>query len=200
MTEAPQTYSASHLRRQREAHTRTDGYGRHRHLYLHDTIRRIAEQLRRITERQELTWLDYGCGKGTFIEEIRPLDLFGRIAGYDPAVDKFRTRPERSYDLVTCLDVLDVTESRFVPNLAADVARLTDGVALFDCLTRPKPDGALRPHPPFHWNYIVGQAMRVLDTRVEFAGLDGFERVLVLAAPRDSAIRLDLYPGPEAAP
>ena len=186
------TFSASHLRQQRDAHARSDGYGRHRHLYLHDAMRRLAERLRPGNEGGSLSWLDYGCGKGTFIEEIRPLDLFGRIDGYDPAVDKFRARPDQRFDLVTCLDVLDITEKRFVGNLVGDVARVTAGVALFDVLTRPKPGGTLRPHAPFFWSHLVSQGMTVLDTRVEFAGLDGFERALVLAAPRASGIRLDL--------
>ena len=36
-----------------------------------------------------LTLLDYGCGKGRFIEEMRGLNLFSDIAGYDPAVAIF---------------------------------------------------------------------------------------------------------------
>jgi len=41
-----QTHSSGHIRRQREAHARSDGYGRHQHLYLHDTMRRLTPDSR----------------------------------------------------------------------------------------------------------------------------------------------------------
>jgi SAM-dependent methyltransferase len=178
------TYSPAHLGRQQEAHARADGYGRHRHLYLHDSIRRIAAGLRGAGEQAEgLSWLDYGCGKGGFIGEIRPLGLFATIDGYDPAVEAFRARPERRFDLVTCLDVLDVVEPQFLPNVLNDVAALTGRLAIFDCLTRPKADSTLRPHPPFYWSYLVGRHMKVLEAKTEFPGMEGFERVVIQAAP-----------------
>jgi SAM-dependent methyltransferase len=188
MTGTRQTYSTSHIRRQRDAHRRADGYGRHRHLYLHDTMRRLAALLRQANATPSLTWLDYGCGKGAFIEEIRALGLFAAIAGYDPAVDAFRARPSGRHDIVTCLDVIDIVEPRFLPDVLMDVAGLTGGIALFDCLTRPKP-GTLRPHPPFYWTYRVSERLAVLESRVEFPGLDGFERVVIVAAPREHAAR-----------
>ena len=54
------------------------------------------------------------------MEQIRPLDMFETIVGYDPAVDAFRLRSEGHFDLVTCLDVLDVTETRFQGAVIAD--------------------------------------------------------------------------------
>jgi len=172
---APQTFSGSHIRRQREAHAKADGYGRHRHLYLHDTLRRLARQL------DARSWLDYGCGKGEFIEQIRPLDLFATIAGYDPAVDAFAARPEGRFDVVTCLDVLDIVEPRFLAALLDDVAGFTAGLAVFDMLTRPN---RLRPHPPFYWTSLVRQHMDVVESSVEFPGVQDFERVVIVAAPR----------------
>ncbi len=179
----PQTFSAAHLRRQRDAHARADGYGRHRHLYLQDTFVRLARRLRDAAGRPGIDWLDYGCGKGTFIDQIAPFGLFNRISGYDPAVEAFRSRPQRRHDLVTCLDVLDVVEPRFRAELLEELAALASGVVLLDCLTRPRPGGALQPHPPFYWSTLVRQHLKVLATRIEFAGMDGFERVLILAAP-----------------
>ncbi|MGH7153368.1 MAG: methyltransferase domain-containing protein [Acetobacteraceae bacterium] len=184
----PQTYSSGHLRRFREAH-RTDAYGRHRHLYLHDAMREIATSLRSAKPTEHLSWLDYGCGKGGFIDEVRPLGLFATIVGYDPAVEAFHARPDRRFDAVTCLDVLDIVEPRFLSNVLADVAALTDGVALFDCLCRPKPGTPLRPHPPFYWSHLVGQHMSVAETKVEFSGMDGFERAIIRAMPRPSPPR-----------
>jgi methyltransferase family protein len=181
----PTTFSSTHVRRQRERHTRTDGYGRHRHLYLHGAMRRLAAELREGDAAAPLSWLDYGCGKGEFIEQIRPLGLFATIVGYDPAIETFKTRPEGRYHLVTCLDVLDVVEPRFLAAVIGDVAALTGGLALFDCLTRPKP-GTLKPHPPFYWSYLVVQHMDMRQTHVEYPGMEGFERAIIIAAPRTS--------------
>jgi len=132
-----------------QAHSQADGYGRHRHLYLQGTMRHLHTGLARAREGEPVTWLDYGCGKGTFMEEIRALGLFDSITGYDPAVETFMRPPEGPFDLVTCLDVIDVTEERFRPALIKAVARLTRGVSLFDCITRHKPDSPLRSHPAF---------------------------------------------------
>jgi len=185
VTQKPETYSTSHLRRQREVHARTDGYGRHRHLYLHDLMRYLAAVLRTAKPTGDLTWLDYGCGKGGFIEQIRPLALFDTITGHDPAVETFRARPDRPYDLVTCLDVLDVVEPGFQDAVVADVAVLAGGFAVFDCLTKPKLTATLRPHPPFYWAQKVRRHMDVTETRVEFPGMQDFERALIIAVPRD---------------
>lgn len=181
------TYSDAHLRQQKDAHAREDGYGRHRHLYLHDTMRQIAAGLRQSGQTRDLTWLDYGCGKGGFIEEILPLGLFATIRGYDPALDAFASRPERRFDLVTCLDVLDVVEASLLSNVLNDIAALTGRLALFDCLTRPKFGSQLRPHPPFYWSYRVGQHMNVRETKTEFHGIEGFERIVIQASPRGPA-------------
>lgn len=187
MSDPPQTYSPAHLRRQRDSHARADGYGRHRHLYLHDRMRQLARDLSRTKPEGHLTWLDYGCGKGGFIEEIRPLALFAAIAGHDPAVEAFRARPEGRYDLVTCLDVIDVIEPGFLGAVLEDVAAFTGGLALFDCLTRPKPGATVKPHPPFYWSHLVRQHLDVVETKVEFPGMDGFERAVILATPRGGA-------------
>ena len=101
--------------------------------------------------------------------------------GYDPAVDAFATRPEGRFDVVTCLDVIDIVEPRFLPALLHDVAAFTAGLAVFDVLTKPN---RLRPHPPFHWTSLVRQHMDVVESSVEFAGMQDFERVVIIAAPR----------------
>jgi Methyltransferase domain len=183
ITEPVETFSSAHIGRQREAHA-ADGYGRHRHLYLHDTMRRIATSLRQAKQGYDLSWLDYGCGKGGFIEEIRPLDLFTTIRGFDPAVAAFAVRPEGRFDLVTCLDVLDVVEPQFLGNVLDDIAALTEHLALFDHLTRPRADSQLRPHPPFYWSHLVGQHMEIVGTKIEYPRMDRFERAVIQATPQ----------------
>jgi hypothetical protein len=177
------TLSTSHLRQQREAHRRADNYGRHRHLYLHDTMRRLAGTLREMAPGAVPTWLDYGCGKGEFIAQITALGLFTSITGHDPAVGCFSTRPSAQFDLVTCLDVLDIVEPQCLDAVLADVAQFTSRLALFDCLTRPKPESGLRPHAPFYWTMVVARRLHVVETWTAFPGIHGFERVLIIAAP-----------------
>ena len=150
-------------------------------------MRRLAATLRQSRSGEPLRWLDYGCGKGVFMEQIAPFGLFETIVGYDPAVDAYRSRPIGGFDLVTCLDVLDVTESRFQDAVIADVAKLTNRIAVFDCLTKPKPESLLPPHAPFYWAHRVRQHMDVLETRTEFPGMIGFERVILVCARRDMA-------------
>ena len=175
------TFSTPHIDRQRASHAAADGYGRHRHLYLHDTMRAFAKQLR-TADGTAPTWLDYGCGKGGFIAQIEPMGMFGTIAGYDPAVRSYNRKPEGTFDLVTCLHVIDVVEPRFLDAVLDDIVACTDGVALFDVLTRPAGPTTLRPHPPEYWTALVGRRMRVLDTTVVFPEIDGFERAIITAA------------------
>ena len=141
-------------------------------------MRRLAGQI------AARSWLDYGCGKGGFIDQIRPLGLFETIGGYDPAVDAFAARPAGRFDLVTCLHVLDVVEPRFLAAVLDDVVAFTGGLAVFDLLTMPKPTSTLRPHPPFYWTHLVRQHMDVVESNVEFPGMQDFERVVIVASPR----------------
>ena len=134
-----------------------------------------------------MSWLDYGCGKGGFIEQIRPFGLFATITGYDPAVPSFQARPATPHHLVTCLDVLDKVEEAFLDAVLADIAALTSDLAVFDHLTLPKLGSGLRPHPPFYWTQLARRHMDVVETTMEFPGMQDFERAVIVAEPRRRA-------------
>ena len=174
MHERP-TFSAGQRRRHAAEHAASNGYGRHRHLYLQPIVRTIADQI------SAISLLDYGCGKGTFLEEIRALNLFTTLSGYDPAVTDFSARPTGKYDLVTCLDVLDVVEPAFLNAVMDDIASLAGGVVLFDCLTRPPSGSRFKPRSPFVWRQIIADSFFVDRMVVEFAGIDSLERAIILA-------------------
>jgi hypothetical protein len=176
------TFSDTHLRRLRTQHAKSDDYGRHRHLYLHDTMRGLAATIG-AAKGERATLFDYGCGKGRFLEEMRRLDVFGDSAGYDPAAPGFQTLPSGRYDLVTCLDVLDAAEGHFVDAVIEEVARITANTAVFDCLTKPAPKSGFKPHPPFYWIELVAKRMSVLKTEMHFLGLAGHERAVIIAKP-----------------
>ena len=108
--------------------------------------------------------------------------MFTYTIGHDPAVTTFRARPSRTYDLVTCLDVIDIVEPKYLDAVPLDVATFTAGLAVFDCLTRPRPDSPLRPYAQFYWTHRIQQHMDVVKTQVEFPGMEGFERAVIVAA------------------
>ena len=176
----PGTFSKGHLEKQRLAHASSDGYGRHHHYYLDDILRGVTER----AGGGELTWLDYGCGKGTFIERVRPLGLFNEITGFDPAVAEFSARPAGQRDVVTCLDVLDTVEPQYREAVLREIAGLTRHFAVFDCVTRPKRGGRLLRLAPSFWTKFVGRVLDVVEERVEYAGMEGLERVVLITAPR----------------
>ena len=178
---APETFSRDHLEAQRHAHAVSDGYGRHDHHYLYAVLRDIAA---RAGGGGELTWFDYGCGKGTFMERVRLLGLFGTIAGYDPAVAEFAQRPMGQWDVVTCLDVLDTVEPQYREAVLREIAGVTRHFAVFDCVTRPKRGGRLLRLAPGFWAKFVGRVFDVVEQRIEYAGMEGLERVVLVAAPR----------------
>jgi SAM-dependent methyltransferase len=177
----PGTFSRDHLEEQRRAHAVSDGYGRHHHFYLDEVMRDLATRAGGIGE---VTWLDYGCGKGTFIERVRPLGLFSAIAGFDPAVAEFAARPVVPADVVTCLDVLDTVEPQYREAVLREIAGVTRHFAVFDCVTRPKRGGRLLRLAPGFWAKFVGRVFDVVEQRVEYAGMEGLERVVLVAAPR----------------
>jgi hypothetical protein len=67
-----------------------------------------------------------------------------------------------------------------------DVAALTGGLAVFDLLTMPKLTSRLTPHRPFYWTQLVRRHMDVVESTVEFPGMQDFERVLIVAAPQQT--------------
>ncbi len=176
------TFSSEHQRRMRLKHATSAGYGAHRHLYLHDTMRRIAAEVAAAAGRRP-TLFDYGCGKGRFIAEMTRLGIFADIAGYDPGFAAFSAPPAGRFDVVTCLDVLDAAEERFHDAIVEDVTRLAAHLAIFDCLTKPLPKSGFPPRPPFYWIALVQRRMRMIKTEMHFLGLDGFERAVVIAEP-----------------
>lgn len=135
--------------------------------------------------RHKPSLLDYGCGKGQFIDEMRKLNLFAEIAGYDPGFAKFEVAPDGQYDVVSCLDVLDAAEKRFLDTIVADIAARTSGFAVFDCLTQPAPKSGFAPHPPQYWCNIIGNRMKIANVALHFPGMAGHERAVIVAKPNN---------------
>jgi 2-polyprenyl-3-methyl-5-hydroxy-6-metoxy-1,4-benzoquinol methylase len=188
MIRSIRTYSDDYLRRHRDTHARHAEFGTHRHPYLHATLRRLAEAA---TADAPPSLLDYGCGKGAFLETMRRLAIFGEIVGTDPAVAAYRARPSRRFEIVTCLDVLDQLEDRFVTAVIEDVAQFTAGVAVFSVITKQSPAFVhLRPRSALIWRQVIERQMRIVSTEIRTASqwemtMEGAcpERLVLVAEP-----------------
>ena len=72
------------------------------------------------------TVLDYGTGKGLLVKRLRkvlPAEI--KVSGYDPAVDKWSTKPNSKFDIITCLDVLEHIEMQSIDSVIDDISSLT---------------------------------------------------------------------------
>jgi hypothetical protein len=190
MAQFIRTYSDDYLRRHRDTHAAHPAFGTHLHPYLHDMMRTLAAALT-ASLGEPPSLLDYGCGKGVFLEEMGRLRLFRYIRGYDPALGRFKARPAQTYELVTCLDVLDQLEDAFVEPAIRDVAQFTGRLALFDVITRQVPQREhLNPRSASTWRDIIDRHMRVSGVTVrestpeEIAEGACPERVIITAERR----------------
>lgn len=84
------------------------------------------------------TLLDYGCGKGSLVQQIP-----GAV-GYDPALPEFSERPDPA-DLVVCTDVLEHIEPDLLDNVLTDLRTLSKRCVYIIVSCRPAaktlPDG-----------------------------------------------------------
>ena len=72
------------------------------------------------------SFLDYGTGKGKLVHHLRE-NISKNITcdGYDPAVEEWSEHPSISYDIVSCLDVLEHVELTSVEAVIDDIFCLT---------------------------------------------------------------------------
>lgn len=70
--------------------------------------------------------LDYGTGKGSLVRRLKSeLPDTITVCGYDPAVDEFKVRPSVTFDILTCLDVLEHVELDSIDAVLRDIHALT---------------------------------------------------------------------------
>jgi 2-polyprenyl-3-methyl-5-hydroxy-6-metoxy-1,4-benzoquinol methylase len=158
------TTSDEWLKRHRDTHAVHAGFGTHRHPYLLEQIQAIVK---RLSGAEKPSLLDYGCGKGVFLQAMKLTGWFRFVRGYDPAVDAFKARPAQQYDVVICLDVLDQLEEPFIGPLIEDVAQFTRCVALFDVITvQTEARAHLNPRSAAAWQELIGSRLRLQQTLV----------------------------------
>jgi 2-polyprenyl-3-methyl-5-hydroxy-6-metoxy-1,4-benzoquinol methylase len=74
--------------------------------------------------------LDYGCGKGHFIEYAQANFPGVRVEGFDVASEKYAKLPDGKFDMVVCLDVMEHVEFGALSNVLSEI-RQRDGKLFF---------------------------------------------------------------------
>ena len=124
--------SDAYLAQQRELHA-THDYGIIGYRWA-DLVRQLSLSGRRAV-------LDYGCGQQTLAKELGPAF---NVTCYDPAIAGLDT-PPAPHPVVVCTDVLEHVEPECLDAVIADLARLTQEIALIVVHTGPAkkvlPDG-----------------------------------------------------------
>ena len=83
--------------------------------------------------RNVRSMLDYGTGKGGLISLLKESDstIDIDVQGFDPAVKEFSRRPDRSFDIVTCIDVLEHVDRDKIGDSIKDMSSLLNGFLFF---------------------------------------------------------------------
>jgi hypothetical protein len=122
--------SVPYLETQRELHAAPRGYGGKGDKWA-DAVVAVA------TERECFSILDYGCGQGTLMRELRGRDLANRrLAEYDPAIPGKDGLPSFA-DLVVCTDVLEHIEPDRLSSVLAHLKSLARRAVFVVIATRP---------------------------------------------------------------
>ena len=150
------------LNRQLHADRKTYGAGGHKE------SSRIVGLCKRAGLREVL---DYGAGKGSLAAALRKAKL--QVTEYDPAVPGKDVLPTGSWDVVTCIDVLEHVEPEHLAEVLGSILERTGTRAYFIIATRPAQktlaDGR-NAHlivEPIHWwaSALVDAGFRSLDIR-----------------------------------
>ena len=62
-----------------------------------------------------------------------------KFVGYDPAVEAYQSKPTSSFDIVTCIDVLEHISREDIMNILQDINSHTNGfffLQLISCLPK----------------------------------------------------------------
>jgi len=73
---------------------------------------------------QPATLLDYGCGKGLILADLRDQYITTTCEGYDPAVPMFNNVPSKQYECVFSNDVLEHIEPKFIVDVLTHIDNL----------------------------------------------------------------------------
>jgi hypothetical protein len=113
--------------------------------FLGHTIEQYKDELQELVRRtSSRDLLDYGSGWGkAWPDLVRELGI--TVHKYDPAIPKFQRKPDRTFDGVTCVDVLEHVPERLVEEVLAEIFDYATRFVLLTVCCRPAkksfPDG-----------------------------------------------------------
>jgi 2-polyprenyl-3-methyl-5-hydroxy-6-metoxy-1,4-benzoquinol methylase len=81
--------------------------------------------------------LDYGCGKGHFIEYAQANLLNVRVEGFDVASDKYAKLPNIKFDMVVCLDVMEHVEYGALSHVLNEIRKRTGRIFICSVANYP---------------------------------------------------------------
>ena len=90
-----------------------------------------------IKERNPKSILDYGAGKCALRDALGKTLTGRRFFEYDPGVKAISASPQRQFDMVCCIDVLEHVEPDCLNDVMADIRRLTKRFAVLTIHTGP---------------------------------------------------------------
>lgn len=81
--------------------------------------------------------LDYGCGKGHILAQLRETYPKTNVQGYDPAIDRYADLPQTQFDCVFSNDVLEHIEPNYIVDVLEHINSLSSKYIWLRIDTKP---------------------------------------------------------------
>ena len=123
-------YSQNYLRLLEGVHSTTKrGFG--------NKVKKIKAFEACIEKWKPRSLLDYGCGKGAMLQQLRQKYPHLHCLGYDPAVNIYCQKPKQKFDVVFCNDVLEHVEPLYLDNVLKFIEHHSEKYAWLRIDTQP---------------------------------------------------------------
>jgi SAM-dependent methyltransferase len=96
-----------------------------------------------INKKKVKSVLDYGCGKGHFLSHLKKQDSTLDVVGFDIASEEYSVLPDRKFDLVVSLDVMEHVEFGALSSVLSEIRDRTSKI--FICSVANYPAGKNLP-------------------------------------------------------
>lgn len=99
-----------------------------------DSLGMHIPEIRKLIKQHDCkTILDYGCGKA----KIHKKEKLGEVTLYDPYYEPYSKKPDGTYDMVICTDVMEHIPLDDVSNVICDLAGYANKVLFLAICTKP---------------------------------------------------------------
>jgi len=114
--------------------------------------------------------IDYGCGSGGVVNYLS--ETYNLVEGYDPCVERYTVYPDKEYDVLVSMDVLEHIEPKLLDENLKSISKLFTKAAYLDIHTGSSPtvlpDGRnahLIQEQPDFWrkNILKNMNVKIVD-------------------------------------